>query len=151
MFYGSEAWLKFHCYPYINRWCHEGHPAKIVTSRAPLFTRNTSEPSSERGARLWNSAHVYTQVAEQVAAELRERERRAQQEQLERDRSERELAQKQKEEQKQRELEWAKHTAQLKKRQSTIDDKYLDSWTTYTYAAMRTVVTCIIDVILHRR
>lgn len=72
-------------------------------------------------------------MAEQLASELQERERKARDEKIEKERAERELARKQREEEKQQEEAWERHTAQLKKRSSTIDDKVLDSWIMHTY------------------
>jgi len=74
-------------------------------------------------------------VAEQLAAELLERERKAREEKIEKEKVERELVRRQKEEEKQRREQWERHTAQLKKRSSTIDEKVVDSWLPYVYAA----------------
>jgi len=74
-------------------------------------------------------------VAEQLAAELLERERKTREEKIEKEKVEREMVRKEKEEQKQREEQWERHTAQLKKRASTIDERVIDSWLTYRYAS----------------
>jgi len=57
---------------------------------------------------------------------------------------ERELVRKQREEQRQREDQWERHTAQLKKRASTIDEKVVDSWLTHTYDAQIRRLLCAI-------
>jgi len=86
-------------------------------------------------------------MAEELAAELRERERAAQEELREKEKTERELARKLKEEEKRREEQWERHIAQLKKRASTIDSKVLDTWTIYSYVQR---FVCKLYVITHR-
>jgi len=76
-------------------------------------------------------------VAEELAAELREREMAALEEKREKERNERELARKLKEEEKRQQEQWERHTAQLKKRASTIDMKILDTWTNHMYVDYR--------------
>lgn len=67
-----------------------------------------------------------------MAAELRNQEMREREERLEKEKAEREVLRKQKEEEKRREVEWERHTAQLKKRASTVDDRQLEAWLTHT-------------------
>ena len=100
--------------------------------RVAILDREASQAALEA-----TQAAERAKVAEQLAAELRERERLAQEEQIEKERAERELVRKQKEEEKQRAEQWERHTAQLKKRASTIDEKAVDSWLTHTYVVSR--------------
>jgi len=76
-----------------------------------------------------------------LAAELRERERAAQEELREKEKKEREMARQMKEEQKKREEQWERHTAQLKKRASTIDLKILDTWNSHSYVCLYTALS----------
>jgi len=96
--------------------------------RVAILDREASQAALEA-----THAAERAKVAEQLAAELREQERKAQEELIEKEKIERELIRKQREEQKRLEEQWERHTAQLKKRASTVDEKVLDTWLSFTY------------------